>query len=143
VPARGQRGRFSDEPGQVSYLAENPETAWREVSGHWPPGMADPAAHVVVDIDVDLESVLDFTDEAVQREWGITFAELVQPPPDYEPCQQLARRLRAKGIVAIWTYSAADQPDGRVLVVFLENLKPPSALRIAGVRPVVVVEPER
>jgi RES domain-containing protein len=139
VPSVSRMGRFHGKPREVSYLAETPMTAWKEVRAHWP---ADPSTHLVVDIDVDLDSVLDLTDETMQRECGITPAELVQAGPAYEPCQRLAQRLQARGVSAIWTYSAADQPDGRVLVVFLDNLGPSSALRVLDARPVDFVEPE-
>ena len=42
----------------------------------------------------------------------------------YEATRTLARRLRREGVQAIITYSARDRPDGRNVILFLENIAP-------------------
>jgi hypothetical protein len=49
---------------------------------------------------------------------------------DYHLTQRVAARLKSEGIEAFWTYSRADQPEGRTLVVFLDNLGPDSRVEI-------------
>jgi len=131
IPSRSAKGRFHVRALGISYLAGSPTTAWREVTARWG---ADPAAFVMVEIEVTLKDVLDLTDPAVHSALGITEAELVAT--DYDACQKLAERLGPDGPEAIWTYSAADQPDGRQLVVFLDRLRSGSSIRIVSIRPI-------
>jgi hypothetical protein len=78
--------------------------------------------------------VADLTRRSTQQRYGIDRDVLVGD--DYRRCQALAQRLRANGVQAAWTYSRADQPDGRVLVVFLDGLTLPSRIERVEVRPV-------
>lgn len=101
------------------YAAERWKTAWSEVTLHWKANAA-PGRYRKVHISARLSSIVDLTDESVREQYGITEADLVSH--DYTACQNLAARLRGSGVEAIRTFSRAD-PDGRVLVVFLECLK--------------------
>ena len=71
------------------------------------------------------------TDPAVRRTYGVDVATLVGD--DHAPCRRLATRLRAEGFEALRTFSKADDPYGRQLVVFLSQLNPGSYVRVVNV----------
>jgi hypothetical protein len=112
--SRSPVGRFHDSMAAArvtTYAAGSPDTAWREVTARW---RANAAAYRMVRLEVSLSRVLDVTDPSVQVTYEVNRALLTAA--EYEPCQALARRARADGFEAIWTYSAADQPDGRQMI---------------------------
>lgn len=134
IPSRSSTGRFHDElsPGQTTYLAEDQRTAWKEVSLHWG---ASEQMYRLVEVEVEFDAIIDLTEPATRKKYGITRAQLLSE--DWSACQQLANRLRREGVQAIRTFSRADQPDGRNVVVFLECLKP-SRIRVkrtSAIRP--------
>lgn len=120
LPSRSKSGRFH---GQISgmnttYVTPAKETAWKEVTFRW---KADPASYRMAQVRINLKAVVDLTDPAVQKEYGISREFLTAD--DYRQTQRLADNLRAEKVEAVWTYSRADLPDGRMLVVFLDNLR--------------------
>jgi RES domain-containing protein len=126
VAARFHQSKSTDVP--TTYLAASAETAWREVTFHW---KGNPNAYRIVRVECRLSKILDLTEPAVQAAYGVNGSILTGV--DYVPCQALARRAREEGFEAIWTFSAADQPDGRQLVVFLDQLQRSSAITVVSV----------
>ena len=139
LPSRSPAGRFhaSAAPGTVTYLAADPATAWREVTERW---AADPKSYWMAEVKVKLAGVADLTDPKTQAHYDVD--ERVLTGVDHRPCQRLAERLRADGFEAAWTYSRADSPHGRQLVVFLDGLRSGSSVRVRTVTPVRDVLPE-
>ena len=84
--------------------------------------------------------IADLTKQSVQKRYGIDRQVLIGE--EYKRCQELARRLRADGMQAAWTYSRADQPAGRVLVVFLDRLDPSSGVERVEIRPIAPEDEE-
>jgi RES domain-containing protein len=124
LPSRSRSGRFHDEKTgmNTTYLTPNKATAWKEVTLRW---KADPAYYRMAEVEAKLDSVVDLTDPKKQKEYGISKEALLAA--DYRLTQQLARQLRSEGVQAAWSYSFADQPDGRMLVVFMENVERPNS----------------
>lgn len=132
LSSRSGQGRFHDKAdGPTTYLAVRPETAWKEVEFHWHPA---PETYRMVEVSAKVKRVADLTDPAIRRTYDVNITTLVGD--DHEPCRRLARRLRAEGFEALWTFSRADQPQGRQLVVFLDRLNPGSYVRVKKVRPI-------
>lgn len=88
----------------------------------------------MVEVLVTLHKVTDLSDRVMQRRYGVG-PEILRGD-DYGPCQRLARELRAESVEGLFTFSRADQPDGRQLVVFLDLLKPESSVKVDSVREV-------
>ncbi|OFW02904.1 MAG: hypothetical protein A3G20_09220 [Acidobacteria bacterium RIFCSPLOWO2_12_FULL_59_11] len=131
LPSRSEEGRFHDTPGTTTYLAGSRATAWKEVQDHW---NADPKSYGMAVVSVRLRRIADLTEPSVQARYGIDRRGLTGL--DYELCQKLTRRLRAEGFEGLWTFSKADSPGGRQLVIFLDQLQPDSSIRVSGVEPV-------
>lgn len=121
-------GRFHDtsSAGPTSYACQTLESAWAEIRKYLPE--ADPRAFTVLVLECQVSRIVDLTDSEVRLEWEITKDELLSL--DHSACQRLAQRLRKKKISVVRTYSAADPPDGRTIVVFSECLKHKSQFRI-------------
>jgi hypothetical protein len=68
----------------------------------------------------------------VQSKYGVTSKQLTAG--DHDACQKFGDQLTRAGVEAVWTYSAADQPDGRQLIVFLDNLQPGSSVKVVDAR---------
>ena len=132
-------GRFHDtsSAGPTSYACQTLESAWAEIRKYLPE--ADAVAFTVLVLECQVSRMVDLTDGEVRLEWGITKDELVSR--DYSACQRLAQRVRKKKIPVVRTYSAADPPDGRTIVVFSECLKNKSQFRIKGKVPLVKLLP--
>jgi RES domain-containing protein len=129
--SRSTQGRFHDETsGPTTYLADSPLTAWKEVRHRW---RAQRHAYVMVEVSVRV-AMVDLTDEAVQVAYGCNRKMLTGD--QHEPCRRLAARLRTEGIEAFWTFSAAHNPEGRQLVVFLDQLSSESQVRVIDVQTV-------
>ena len=90
----------------------------------------------MAEVQISLHEVVDLTEPSTQQHYGIDQAALTAD--NYTVCQQLARRLRAEGVEALWTYSRADQPEGRQLVVFLDQLKQDSEVKIMNIRSITL-----
>jgi len=132
LPSRSAKGRFHDEDsGRTAYLAGKRITAWKEVIHRW---MARPKSYRTAEVSVKVSKVVDLTDPGVQAKYGIDVLTLTGE--DHEPCRRLARRIREEGAEAIWTFSRADQPGGRQLVVFLDRLASGSSVRVRQVGPI-------
>lgn len=133
LPSRSEWGRFHDPSvgRATTYLTARPSTAWREVAHRW---RADAAVYRMATVQIRARKIADLTKRSVQKRYGIDRRMLIGE--DYKPCQEVARRLRADGFEAVWTFSRADQPTGRVLVVFLDRLERPSGIERVGVRPI-------
>ena len=131
LPSRAQEGRFHDQGMElVTYLAGGAETAWMEVGARWQ-GHPDPEPYRMLEVRANVARVADLTDPSIRRKYGVELSALVGT--DWKPCQRLARRLRAEGFEALWTFSRADYPPGRQLVVFLSQLNPGSYVRVVNV----------
>jgi len=124
-PSKSHSGRFHLNGVNITYVTPKQETAWKEISFRW---KADPTSFRMVTAAVRLNIVVDLTDEQVQKESSITREDLVGS--DYRPTQGLAKVLRSQEVEGIWTYSRADEPDGRTLVIFLDKLAPGSYVRV-------------
>jgi hypothetical protein len=133
LPSRSENGRFHDSTTgkRTTYLASSAETAWKEVLHRW---QARPESYRIVEVAVRLSKVVDLTEPENQRKYGVT-PELLNGD-DYTSCQKLARQLREDGLEGFWTYSRADRPSGRTLVVFLDQLPGSSFVKVQRVRPV-------
>jgi hypothetical protein len=104
------------------------DTAWREVKHHW---KANPAAYRMARVQVRLNKIADLTDREIRKTYGVDKETLQNR--DYDATERLARRLRADGFEGIWTYSHADQPNGRCLVVFLDRLSEGSRIEVVEI----------
>lgn len=135
LPSRSAIGRFHDEAtAQVtSYLAASPETAWREVTHRW---RADRKTYRMAEVEVRLSLIVDLTDPDTRSRYDIDQEGLTAD--DYRFTQQLRSRLQAEGVEGIWTYSRADQPGGRQLVVLLDRLKKSSKVKVIRTGPINV-----
>jgi RES domain-containing protein len=135
LPSRSAVGRFHDETGAraTSYLAASPETAWREVIHRW---QADKGTFRLGKVEVRLSNIMDLTDPVTRKRYDIDRESLTAD--DYRSCQELRRRLQAEGVEGIWTYSRADQPAGRQLVVLLDQVRKSSRIEVVHVGPVNV-----
>lgn len=111
----------------------------REILAHNPD--ADPAKFVVLEAELKTKELLALTESDARVAFGVTRDELVAPR--YERTQALASKIRERGFAALMTYSYADQPDGRCLVVFEECLaKSKSKLAIRATAPLLQALPE-
>jgi hypothetical protein len=126
IPSRSPQGRFHDATtGPTTYLAATAETAWKEVTFRWG---ASRSTYRIAEVRVSVTAIADLTDPAIQKRYGID--ERLLTADDHRLCQGFANRLRAEGYEGIWTYSRADVPNGRQLVVFLDCLRAGSELEV-------------
>jgi len=133
LPSRSAEGRFHDRATAraTSYLAASRETAWTEVIERW---RAARGTYRMAEVEVRLSVIADLTNPATRRRYRVDKESLTAA--DYRPCQELRRRLQAKSVEGIWTYSRADQPAGRHLVVLLDQLKKGSRVNVVHVGPI-------
>lgn len=131
LPSRSAMGRFHGSAWTTSYLTMKQTTAWKEVIARWP---ADIHAYRMVDVEVTVRNILDLTDPDNQASHGVTVDILTAG--DHVPCRRLANSLRGQHFEGLWTFSAVDRPDGRVLALFLDQLQPDSSVRVVAVRAV-------
>lgn len=129
LPSRSTEGRFHDSATMdvTTYLAATAETTREEVRYRW---QADASTYRILEFDVKIAKIADMTDSALRKKYGIKKPDLVAD--DHSVCRQLASRLRSDGYEGIWSYSKADVPDGRVLVVFLDLLQKGSHVSQTG-----------
>lgn len=137
LPSRSPLGRFHsrESAASVTYLAASPQTAWKEVTARW---SADRDAYWMAEVRVRLNKVADLTEAGTPERLGIDQQALTDA--SHDRCQRLAERLRAQGFEGIWTFSRADRPDGRQLVVFLDRVSR-QHIRIHSLKPVRDVLP--
>jgi hypothetical protein len=135
LPSRSASGRFHDaRTGRgTAYLAATATTAWLEVTHRW---QAQAAAFRLATVRLRVGTLEDLTKRAARKRYGVDRAVLIGD--EYQPCQRLAQRLRANGFEAAWTYSRAGQPEGRVLVVFLDRLNAPSRIERVELGPIPI-----
>lgn len=133
LPSRSENGRFHDRTTgkRTAYLASSAETAWQEVFHRW---RAKPESYRIVEVAVKLGKVVDLTEPENQEKYGITPEVLTGD--DYTSCQKLARQLREEGVEGFLTFSRADRPSGRTLVVFLDQLLGGSFVKVQRVQAV-------
>lgn len=131
LPSRSENGRFHDRTTgkRTTYLASGAETAWKEVLHRW---RARRGSYRMVEVAVRLSKIVDLTELENQNKYGVT-PELLTGD-DYTSCQKLARQLREEGVEGFWTYSRADRPSGRTLVVFLDHLLESSFVKVQRVQ---------
>jgi hypothetical protein len=127
IPSKADKGRFHTDGQPTTYLASSATTAVLEVLGRFQSFRRN--AYRMLTVDVVIESMVDLTDPVTRKTYGVTKRTLMAR--DHRPCQQLASRLRAEGVEAIWTFSRADR-QGRQLVVFLDLLSPKSRIHVRG-----------
>jgi RES domain-containing protein len=136
LPSRSAVGRFHDEEtaSSTSYLAASLQTAWAEVRYRW---NANKEAYRMAEVRVRVRNIVDLTDPVTRRRYGIDETTLIAD--EHRPCQQLRKRLEAEGVEALWTYSRADQPAGRQLVVLqLHQLQEGSTIEVVHTGPINV-----
>ena len=139
LPSRSESGRFHDSRTArvTTYLAARSSTAWREVTHRW---RADKGAYRLAMVRIRVAKIADLTKQSVQKRYGVDRQVLIGE--EYKRCQELARRLRADGMQAAWTYSRVHQPAGRVLVVFLDRLDPSFGVERVEIRPIAPEDEE-
>ncbi len=128
IPSKAPDGRFHSDCEPITYLAASARTAMLEVLARYPSPKRN--AYRTLHVEVVVHSVLDLTDPATRRRYQVTKRLLTER--SHSRCQRLAKRLRAEGVEAIWTFSRADR-EGRQLVVFLDLLSPLSAIHVRRV----------
>lgn len=139
------------------YLAENPIVTLQEINAQFcPPGtdIAIPNTEMSsasLSVKVFLKSVLDLTDEKVQRELQTNFQELTGDWMGYDlrkssgasvrknvqiaPTQELGLALyRISGLMGLLTISA-EAPTRKNLVIFPDKIKLPTDGKIEFVEP--------
>ena len=121
--AEGRFNRVAE--GRTTYLSLTRRMARLEVARRWGMVAANRAAYVEFEVPLRLRRVVDLTGAATASALGVSRETLTGP--DLTPCQGLATRLRAGGVEGILTWSAAD-PDGKNLVVFLDQIDPASSV---------------
>lgn len=89
---------------------------------------------VLASVAVDLQRVLDLTDQAVLHRLDLPPEDLVGP--DWAPTQELGRLARQAGFEGLLVPSAA--APGTNLVLFPDRLDPASSVRLMAVEPVEV-----
>lgn len=99
---------------------------------------ADPAAYWIAEVRVRLRKVADLTDRVTRERLGVEEDALTDA--SHGRCQRLAERVRAEGFEGIWTFSRADRPEGRQLVVFMDRV-PQQRVRVHSVKPLRDVLP--
>lgn len=92
---------------------------------------ARPESYRIVEMAVKLSNVVDLTEPENQKKYEVT-SELLTGD-DYTSCQKLAHQLREEGVEGFWTYSRADRPSGRTLIVFLDQLLESSLVTVQWV----------
>ena len=121
--SRKRKNRFHDKDTGLftSYTGESVETAWAEVLRHLP--TADPRQWRVCELRLEIDSDLfvDLTTRKGMQRLGVTRKVLLGSHAD---CRRIARRLRASGVAAFRTFSSADRPAGRCVVIFLDQAMP-------------------
>lgn len=129
LPSRSEHGRFHTAGRSTTYLAGSAETAWKEVAYRW---RANRAVYRMVEVEIALHEIADLTEASLQKRYGTD--EQALTADDHRICQEPAERLRGDGFEAIWTYSRADRPAGRQLVVLLDKLQKGSRVKVKKVR---------
>lgn len=86
---------------------------------------------VLASVTVELQRVLDLTDQAVLQRLGLQPKDLVTP--DWDQTQDLGRLAREAGFEALLVPSAA--APGTNLVVFPDQLDPASSVNLIAVEP--------
>jgi len=127
LKTRSETGRYHTRLDMDStvYLAADQETAELEVAKRW--GSA-PEEYVLVKVKVELSHCVDLTAPDTQKQ--LKTSEDALAGKNWRECQHVAADLRARGFEAAWTYSSADRPDGRCLVIFTENFKKGSRFEV-------------
>lgn len=87
---------------------------------------ADLLPRLLLTLELRVERLLDLTDEAVRKEWGVDLDDLIRDT-DYTRCREVARSARRAGFEAIRFPSF--EGHGVNYAVFLDRLKPGSSLR--------------
>jgi RES domain-containing protein len=117
------RGRF----GAV-YIACDQDTALAELDHKASLvglARADLLPRYLLTLELHVTRVLDLTNEATRRAWGLTEADLRDN--DYTRCREVAEAARDDGYEAILYPSARGESEN--YAVFLDRLKPGSTLR--------------
>ena len=129
--AKKSGGRFN-RAGQfgVLYASLDRKTAEAEVGFRMRLPMSSLKDFRVTTIAMELGSVLDLSDPHVQKELGITPAEIASDrASDKAKLLNIADKARAMGHEAILSPSARD-PKGRNLNVYLDMMKKSSRVRV-------------
>lgn len=116
------RGRFHDDPEgtPTSYLAATIATAWKEVSARFGNVPGNPDAFRLYKVRVDDSHLADLTLQEVRERRRVSEDELRSDPASPR-CREVAAALRAEGFDGAVYGSVRDRPDGKCLVLFLEN----------------------
>lgn len=121
----------------VLYLGEDEEVCWAEIRRRTgsPEFLREP--RVLAEVQVELERVLDLTDEEVLRELGIEEDDLVKATgdeaEDYRLTREIARAAREAGFEALKVRSVTSR--GSNLVIFTDKLSGSSRVELHELRP--------
>jgi RES domain-containing protein len=120
--AKHPEGRYytPNEGGRTSYLAMDWRTAWIEVQRHLP--TANPEAFDILEFEFETGTLVDVSNPSVAGLYGVD--ETILTGAGYESCPSLAHQFRGANHQGLFTYSAANRPDGRCIVLFEECLRP-------------------
>lgn len=158
VSSRFNPGPLGSLPFEVLYLAENHQVALFEVQAllgsPWVPGGVVPhprRAWTLLNINVNLNSIVDLTDPSSQTVLSTTAQELtgdwrgyqlrgsstsVQAPTGVAPTQELGAEIFKLGYVQGFRTLSAKLPDHSILVVFPQRLGSGPGTRIEFWNPV-------
>ena len=121
----------------VLYLGEDEEVCWAELRRRAGETEFLREPQVFAEVGVELERVLDLTDEEVLRELGIEEEELLKATgdeaEDYRLTREIARTARAAGFEALKVRSVTSR--GSNLVVFTDKLSGSSRVELLELRP--------
>jgi len=115
-----------EEAEQTAYLAQSLETCISEVSHHLG-GTVRLRNRFSIEFDVEVERVVDLTTTKELKRLKIGMQDLIDDQ-DYSLTQEIARRLRRGKVQALIVPSARD-PQGKNVVLFLENIDRRKAIR--------------
>jgi RES domain-containing protein len=140
--SRNSGGRFTPpDTFETVYLAEDPTTAWAEVTGvilhpQAPPLTLRAAPWVAITVDGVLATVLDLAEPSVQTALGTNMQELTgqwryTKAQGREACtQRLGRICHGTARFDAIRYPSSKNPNGICVAVFPDRLKGPAYLEV-------------
>lgn len=135
-------GRWNPRGIKAVYASLSPLTAVQEAYHNFLDFGFDPSAirpRMFVGAEVELDMVLNLSDQAIRRRLGFTLAELldedwqtIQREGDESWTQATGRGAYEAGFEALLAPSSRHRPDGVNLVVFPDKLRSGSRIEIVG-----------
>lgn len=121
LTVKSTSGRYhlgEQEARATSYFSFDQATCLKEVTHHLG-GIVPLRDMIAMEFDIDVNEIVDLTQDAVRRELGVRKNMLTAE--DYNSTQTLARKLRSQGVQAAICPSARDRRAQNV-VLFLDNI---------------------